>query len=228
MHPITIGTCGWSYKDWQGVLYPEHLGPADYLSYYAEKYPIVEVDSTFYRLPSLRMVQGWNDQTPDGFRFSLKVPQVITHEKLLVDCQEEAAAFWAAVRLLGEKLRCAVLQFGYFNRQAFAGQAAFLERLDPFLAKWPADVPVAVEIRNKSWMSKYWIDELSMKGQVCIGNKHRAALDYRRIFSALPSTPRWFWQSSDATFDAAEFCIFAFRKRDPARRCAKNLPLFCR
>src|SRR6478672_5931467 len=104
MHPITIGTCGWSYKDWEGHFYPEGVKSADYLGYYATKFNIVEVDSTFCRPPSPQIVQAWNDKTPDGFRFSLKAPQVITHEKLLVDCHQETEEFAAAVRLLGPKL----------------------------------------------------------------------------------------------------------------------------
>ena len=80
---IRIGTCGWSYKDWVGHFYPQGLAPADYLRYYADRFPIVEVDSSFYRSPSKKMVQAWRDKTPDGFAFSLKVPQTITHEKVL-------------------------------------------------------------------------------------------------------------------------------------------------
>jgi uncharacterized protein YecE (DUF72 family) len=106
MHSISIGTCGWSYKDWSGVFYPEALSAGDYLPFYAERFPIVEVDSTFYRTPSPKMVEGWRDKTPDGFGFGLKVPQVITHEKVLVDCEKERDGFLAAARLLGDKLLC--------------------------------------------------------------------------------------------------------------------------
>jgi uncharacterized protein YecE (DUF72 family) len=66
-------------------VYPKELRPGEYLSYYAEQYPIVEVDSTFYRSPSRKMVKSWRDKTPEGFGFSLKVPQTITHEKVLLD-----------------------------------------------------------------------------------------------------------------------------------------------
>jgi uncharacterized protein YecE (DUF72 family) len=154
MQSITIGTCGWSYPEWKGVFYPERTPTGDFLRHYAEHYAIVEVDSTFYRQPSVSMVKGWAQKTPAGFRFSLKVPQVITHEKQLRDCTAETEIFLGAARLLGEKLLCAVLQFGYFNRQAFAGQAEFLERLEPYLAQWPAEVPLAVEIRNKNWINE--------------------------------------------------------------------------
>jgi uncharacterized protein YecE (DUF72 family) len=83
LHPITVGTCGWSYKDWVGPFYPKGTAAGDYLSFYAERFKTVEVDSSFYACPSPKMVQGWYNKTPTGFGFSLKIPKTITHEKLL-------------------------------------------------------------------------------------------------------------------------------------------------
>jgi uncharacterized protein YecE (DUF72 family) len=160
VHPVRIGTCGWSYQDWEGVFYPKGLKPGEYLTYYARHFPVVEVDSTFYRLPTLKLVREWRAKTPDGFGFTLKVPQIITHEKILVDCEEEVDGFTAVVRLLGEKLLGCLLQFGYFNRAKFPNLESFLERLDPFLAAWPDDVPLAVEVRNKGWMTRALADVL--------------------------------------------------------------------
>jgi uncharacterized protein YecE (DUF72 family) len=153
MHPVRVGTCGWSYKEWAGVFYRHGLRPAEQLPYLAQQFPIVEVDSTFYRSPARKTVEGWRDRTPPGFAFSLKVPQTITHEKVLLDCRAEVESFLAAARLLGDKLLCCVLQFGSFNRRKFASLGAFLDRLEPLLAVWPADVPVAVEVRNQTWMA---------------------------------------------------------------------------
>jgi uncharacterized protein YecE (DUF72 family) len=152
MNPIQVGACGFSYKDWSGHFYPSKLAATGYLSYYAERFPVVEVDSTFYGSPTPRTVEGWRDKTPDGFGFSLKVPQTITHEKLLKDCEQERDLFVSAARLLGSKLRVCLLQFGYMDKKVFADLDAFLARLDPFLASWPPDVPVAVEIRNQYWV----------------------------------------------------------------------------
>jgi len=132
MHPVRIGTCGWSYKEWSGVFYPDGLTAGKFLSHYAERYPVVEVDSTFYHSPSRKTVEGWRDRTPEGFGFSLKVPQAITHEKVLLDCRAEVSAFLTAARVLGDKLLCCVLQFGYFNKKAFTDLDAFLARLEPF------------------------------------------------------------------------------------------------
>jgi uncharacterized protein YecE (DUF72 family) len=164
MEKILVGTCGWSYPDWTGVFYPKGVTAGQMLPYYAEHYPIVEVDSTFYASPRPTMVEGWRDKTPESFRFSLKVPQVITHEKLLLDCQKELDEFLAAARILGGKLLCCVLQLGFFNSNVFASLNAFLERLGPFLKLWPKDVPLALEIRNKYWMKKQFSDFLRNHG----------------------------------------------------------------
>jgi uncharacterized protein YecE (DUF72 family) len=152
-HPILIGCSGWSYPDWDGVFYPAGMKPSDYLAWYADHFRVVEVDSTFYRVPARRMVHGWRNHTPDGFRFALKVPQTITHQKQLQDCENDVEEFVAAIEPLGEKLCCALLQMGYFNREEFPSLDAFLEILDPFLSGWPhAQVPLAVETRNPRWV----------------------------------------------------------------------------
>jgi uncharacterized protein YecE (DUF72 family) len=160
MNEIMVGTCGWSYKDWEGHFYPKGTASTDYLAYYAERFPVVEVDSSFYGCPRATVVEGWRDKTPDSFGFSLKVPQTITHEKCLSNCQAEVDEFLTAARILGDKLLCCVLQFGFFNSKVFASLNAFLERLGPFLELWPKDVPLAVEIRNKYWMKKQFGDFL--------------------------------------------------------------------
>ena len=152
-NPIRIGCSGWSYPDWEGPFYPEGMAAAEYLGWYADRFPIVEVDSTFYRVPSKGMVQGWRERTPGGFRFVLKVPRVITHQKQLRESEKEVDEFVAAILPLGDKLSAALLQLGYFNRGAFASLDDFLDVLDPFLAHWPhARVPLAVEVRNPRWV----------------------------------------------------------------------------
>jgi uncharacterized protein YecE (DUF72 family) len=157
-HPISIGTCGWSYPEWKGNFYPGGVQTADFLTAYARRFPVVEVDSTFYRSPTPAMVEGWNAKTPDAFGLCLKVPQTITHEKLLLDCGVEVDQFAGAVRMLGHKLRCCVLQFPYFNRSKFSSLDAFLDRLRSFLATWPTDIPLAIEIRNAKWVGAPFAD----------------------------------------------------------------------
>jgi hypothetical protein len=80
------------------------MRPADYLAFYAEHFHTVEVDSTFYACPTVRTVENWNARTPDGFVFSAKVPQTITHDKVLVDCDAELKEFLDTIGILGDKL----------------------------------------------------------------------------------------------------------------------------
>jgi uncharacterized protein YecE (DUF72 family) len=164
-HPIQIGSSGWSYPDWEGVFYPEGMPAGDYLEYYADRFPIVEVDSTFYRVPTARMVRSWRDRTPEGFRFALKVPQAITHRKQLRDCRGEVEEFAASLEPLGAKTFCALLQMGYFNRGAFGSLEEFLDVLDHFLSEWPhRQVPLAVEIRNPRWVGSEYAGVLKRHG----------------------------------------------------------------
>ncbi len=160
MTSLRVGTSGWSYRDWDGVFYPAGTPARDYLSWYADRFDIVEVDATFYRIPAARTVAGWFDRTPDHFQFTVKTPAVITHEKILIDCDEERDRFLNALAPLRHKLRSILLQFGYFNKKAFSNVEAFLERLDRFLDAFPDPHRLAVEIRNKSWLGPRFFDLL--------------------------------------------------------------------
>jgi uncharacterized protein YecE (DUF72 family) len=109
---IRLGTSAFTAAGWPGSFYPDGLKPADYLSYYATQFDTVELDNTFYRTPSESTVRGWYSKTPPGFVFAAKVPQAITHEKVLVDCEKELAQFLKAMDLLGEKLGPLLFQLG--------------------------------------------------------------------------------------------------------------------
>ena len=157
---IHLGTSAFTAAGWEGSFYPAGMKPADYLTYYATKFDTVEVDSTFYRTPSASTVRGWYAKTPKDFIFALKVPQEITHGKVLHDCDAEFKAFLSAADLLGEKLGPLLFQFGYFNQKAFPGLDEFLARLLPFLKKLPSGYKFAVEIRNKNWLVPKFVDAL--------------------------------------------------------------------
>ena len=129
------------------------MKPSDYLWFYAERFHTVEVDSTFYACPTARTVENWNARTPDGFVFSVKVPQTITHDKVLVDCEAEIAEFLEVMDILGPKLGPIVFQFPFFSRSIFPDRHAFTDRLVPFLKKLPADHKFGIEIRNRDWLN---------------------------------------------------------------------------
>ena len=157
---LYIGTSAFTAAGWEGSFYPAGMKPADYLTYYATKFNSVEVDSTFYRTPSAATVNGWARKTPDGFIFSVKVPQVITHEKMLTGAEAEFKLFVDTMDLLGEKLGPLVLQFPYFNRTKFKSGGEFTKLLTIFMKKLPRGHKFAVEIRNKSWLDARFADAL--------------------------------------------------------------------
>jgi len=149
---IRLGTSSFTAQGWDGAFYPKGTKSADRLSVYAEHFDTVEIDSTFYASPSPKTVDGWAMKTPDGFIFSVKVPQVITHDKVLIDCDIEFEQFVETMGWLGEKLSPILLQFPFFDRASFKTRNEFLDRLIPFLRRLPRGFKFAVEIRNKEWL----------------------------------------------------------------------------
>src|SRR5271155_3429458 len=116
MPELRIGTCAFTASGWNGAFYPKGMKATDCLSFYAERFDTVEIDSTFYGCPAPKTVSNWNQKTPPGFIFSVKVPQSIKHEKILVDCQEEFVTFVQTMELLGDKLVPIVFQFPRFDK----------------------------------------------------------------------------------------------------------------
>lgn len=157
---LFVGTSSWSSKDWVGPFYPANLKPSRFIEAYSRRFRAVEIDSTFYSIPARAVVAGWKAKTPAGFVFAAKVPRVITHDKVLRDCQPEFSAFLRAMENLEEKLGPLLLQFPYFNRNAFASREQFEKLLRPFLKSLPEDFQFALEIRNKNWISWDFIELL--------------------------------------------------------------------
>jgi uncharacterized protein YecE (DUF72 family) len=158
--PILLGTSAFTAAGWPGTFYPADMPPKDFLSFYATRFHTVEVDSTYYRTPSVSTVKGWAAKTPEDFIFSMKVPQVVTHEKCLLDCEKDFENFVDVAGNLGKKLGPMLLQFPYFNKSKFKSLPEFLARLKPFLKNLPRKKQFALEIRNKSWLAPPLIDLL--------------------------------------------------------------------
>jgi uncharacterized protein YecE (DUF72 family) len=164
---LRLGSSSFTAEGWEKTFYPKDMQARDYLSYYATQFDTLEVDATFYRIPAISTVKGWYAKTPANFLFALKTPQEITHERVLVDAGPVLAEFLRATEPLGEKLAVILLQFPYFNKNAFSSPAEFLARLKPFLEKLPAEPKFALEIRNKYWLGPVLHDLL---------RKHNVAL----------------------------------------------------
>ena len=143
---IRIGTQGWNYDAWVGPFYPAGTRSGDFLTVYARAFDTVEVDSTFYAIPPVKTVRGWSERTPRDFKFALKLPQEITHEKRLRDSEFTAKLFFDRARELEEKLGPILIQLG----PDFAPNE--LPALAGFLPVIPSDLMVAVEFRQRGWI----------------------------------------------------------------------------
>lgn len=156
---LLLGTSSFSSKDWYGVFYPPKLPAGDMLKFYATRYRTVEIDATFYGVPRPSTLRVWREKTPGGFELALKMPQAITHDRLLVDCDDELTTFLTATDELGDRLGPILLQFQYFKKSDI-GPKEFFERLAKFLPKLPRDRRFAVEVRNKGWVTPAYLDLL--------------------------------------------------------------------
>jgi uncharacterized protein YecE (DUF72 family) len=141
-----VGTMGFAYEPWRnGVFYPAGMGQKQFLGYYSQRFNAVEMDSTFYGIPSAATVQKWTAVTTPGFKISPKTPREITHDLRLGDSLAQMATFLDTMRLLGDKLGAILIQFP----PDFTSGAS--ERLNQFLAQLPTDLHYAVEFRHLSW-----------------------------------------------------------------------------
>jgi uncharacterized protein YecE (DUF72 family) len=158
---IRIGTQGWNYDAWVGPFYPDGTRLPDFLSVYARAFDTVEVDSTFYAVPSSRTVRGWAERVPAHFTFALKLPREITHERRLRDSDDVASLFFERARELGPKLGPILIQLGpdFTPRE--------LPALTGFLPLIPRDLRVAIEFRHRGWINE---------GIVALLAEHRVAL----------------------------------------------------
>jgi uncharacterized protein YecE (DUF72 family) len=142
--PAFIGTSGFSYKEWKQNFYPKDLPDARFLSYYATRLNGVEIDSTFYRMPTDKALDAWRDATPPHFRFAIKANQKITHRERLVVPSEALTYLLQTLPRLGERLGVVLYQLPpNFKRD--------LGRLESFLAALPSSPRSALEFRHPSW-----------------------------------------------------------------------------
>ena len=145
---ILIGTSGYNYPEWKGSFYPADLPTTKMLPYYASKFPTVEINYTFYRMPTPKLIAGWRAQVPDTFRFTLKAPKRITHDKRLRPADVEGAlqGFVSAAAELGPQLAALLFQLP----PNFKKDAALLKE---FLTLLPPKMTAAFEFRNATWLA---------------------------------------------------------------------------
>lgn len=154
---ILAGTSGYAYKEWKGVFYPEDLPNDRMLGYYAERLPSVEINNTFYRLPSTKVLDQWAEQVPEGFTFVVKASRRITHMKRLRDVGEPLSYLLGNVQTLGPKLGPILFQLPPNLKCDEA-------RLRDFLDLLPPTLEAAMEFRHDSWWTDAVYEALRSKG----------------------------------------------------------------
>lgn len=166
---IQVGTSGYNYPEWKGSFYPADLSAAKMLPYYASRFTTVEINYTFYRAPTEKILAGWARATPDGFRFTLKAPRRITHDARLKDVGELTRHFCTVASTLGPKLAALLFQLPPSFRKDLA-------RLDAFLEELPAAAPAAFEFRHASWFDEETFDRLrAKKVALCVAESEKLA-----------------------------------------------------
>src|ERR1043166_834559 len=146
MMRLHVGTSGYNFPEWKGSFYPPKLPSAKWLEYYAQQLGTVEINYTFYRMPSAKTVAGWDAATPEGFTFVLKAPQRITHMARLRDIDDPLRFFLDTAKGLGPKLGPMLFQLPpNFKKD--------LVRLDSLLTRLPAGQRCALEFRHDSWFA---------------------------------------------------------------------------
>jgi len=161
---VYVGTSGYGYKEWKGIFYPEKIPPKEMLSFYSEHLNTVEINNTFYHMPTESVLASWAEQVHGGFIFAIKAPQVLTHLKRLKNVDSEAEYFFRTLPVLKDKLGPVLFQFpGSFRADKPA--------LKDFLDLIPGDMSCAFEFRNSSWLDVEILELLRKRGySLCIAD----------------------------------------------------------
>jgi uncharacterized protein YecE (DUF72 family) len=165
---LRIGTSGWHYASWRGPFYPAKLRPADFLSFYRERFSTAEINNSFYRLPSVEAVAAWRDGTPDDFLFAWKASRFITHLKKLKGVEDSIDLVFGRMAALGGKSGPVLFQLPPMLH-------ADRERLAAFLALLPRGYRYTIEFRHPSWYEASIFDLLREHDAALCLSDHAAA-----------------------------------------------------
>ena len=196
---IRVGTSGYSYKEWKGPFYPEKINPPEMLGFYASQLDTVEINNTFYRMPSEKLLAGWSAQVPEDFLFVLKAPRRITHSKQLREAGDELTYLLDVASVLGDKLGPMLFQLPpYFKKD--------LPVLRDFLALFPAGRRAAFEFRNPSWFDDEVYEALHEAGAALVVS------DQKSVDPPVVATASFgYLRLRDEGYDAAQLELWAAR-----------------
>ena len=161
-----IGCSGFHYKDWKGVFYPEKLPQSKWFAYYCSRFNTLELNSTFYRFPTLAMLQNWYQKSPAAFMFSIKAPRLITHYKQFRDCAALLRDFYSTIGPgLKEKLGAVLFQLPGKIIYSEEVLQRILQSLDP-------DFTNVVEFRHRSWWTSGIYEQMAARSVIFCGVSH--------------------------------------------------------
>jgi uncharacterized protein YecE (DUF72 family) len=164
---IWVGTSGYNYPEWKGSFYPPTLSAAKMLPYYAARFPTVEINYTFYRAPTEKILDGWNRTVPEPYALTLKAPKRITHDARLRDCGDKVRQFLETASVLRGKLGAILFQLPPNLRKDAS-------LLDAFLDTLPPRVRAAFEFRHESWLSDEIYERLRARDlALCVADSER-------------------------------------------------------
>ena len=166
---IWIGTSGYNYPEWRGTFYPEKFPAPKMLPYYAERFPTVEINYTFYRAPNEKILEGWSSATPERFKLTLKAPKRITHDARLKDCADRLQYLIDTAATLGPKLGALLFQLPPNLKKD-------IPLLDAFLDTFPPRVTAAFEFRHVSWLDDEVYGRLRARNlALCVADSEKLA-----------------------------------------------------
>jgi uncharacterized protein YecE (DUF72 family) len=164
---ILVGTSGYNYPEWRGTFYPEKFSTDKMLAYYAERFPTVEINYTFYRVPNEKLLAGWSAATPERFWFTLKAPRRITHDSKLQRCEDLTQTFCRTARTLGPKLGVLLFQLPPTFKKDVDVLRQFVELL-------PEGTRAAFEFRHASWHDAAVFDVLRSRNlALCVADSEK-------------------------------------------------------
>jgi uncharacterized protein YecE (DUF72 family) len=170
---IWTGTSGYNYPEWKGSFYPGDLPAKKMLPYYAARFPTVEINYTFYRMPNEKLVGGWAAQTPSPFKLTLKAPRRITHDSRLRNCGDLVNSFCQVAGTLGDKLGALLFQLPPSAKKD-------LPLFDAFLDGLPPKARAAFEFRHASWLDDEVFARLAARNlALCVADSERLSTPVR-------------------------------------------------
>jgi uncharacterized protein YecE (DUF72 family) len=199
---IWVGTSGYNYPEWKGSFYPQRLPAAKMLPYYAQRLNTVEINYTYYRMPNAKILQSWDDATPQNFKLTLKAPKRITHDARLRNCEDNLKFFIETAAKLGAKLGVLLFQLPPGFKQDLA-------LLDSFLALLPAGTRAAFEFRHGSWLNDEVYARLREKNlALCVADSETMATPI------VLTADYGYFRLRDEGYSAAEVAGWAHRIRE--------------